>query len=631
MESVAPIRRLHRALAFGAFALLALLASAIPAWRIAFARVRDDGRLAAWANPRPERLKVSWREIRSPLPGRLEIEGLRVAGRTRRLRWEVTAEGISGWLSPSPLAHRELAFTTIRARGVRVQVESSLPPAEPGAVTPPPRIPDFPAGPPPPVALRARPWSFAFRDIEVASLSEVRIDDQVFTGSARGRGGFTIVRRETAEILPSELTLSGVAVSSPGARHARDVDGRVSFRVDPYPYRGIRPIDLLDRLTGEIDLDGELDPEAALAYLSRGWPSLELESGVSRVAARLRLDHGLLEAGSRLDIPAARQTLRFLGFEARGSARLEARVESALGAPRLRSELTLADWQLGRPGAPGVAFGDGLRLTARAELPSLLAPPPGGELDVDLGRARIPDLGFLNSFVPAAAGLQIEQGEVSLGGRLHFSRADGEGDGLIEARGERVRLLARGQHLAGDLEADIRLSEPDLRAGTFSLAGTHVALRRVSAETSGGDQVHDWWGDATLTAGRIDLRPPLSFAGDFTAKLADTRPLVAFYEIRHDLSAWTERLLTVEGLSATGSFEWSVGRFALRRGFVPLTRGELRARFLLQGGESQGRLLARWRRLMIGVELAGGKRTVHIRDAEEWFEADPESGPGSGN
>ncbi len=617
-------RRLPRALALGGLGLLALVASVVPTWRVAFAMVRDDGRLAAWANPRPERLRVAWREIRSPFPGRLEIEGLRVAGRTQRLRWEVNADAVTGWLSPSPLARRELAFTEIRARGVRVQVESALPPAEPGVAAPPPRIPDFPAGPPPPPAPRARPWSFGFRDIEVESLSEVRIDDRVFAGSARGRGGFTMVRRQTAEILPSEVTISGVEVSTPGARHASAVDGRIRFRVDPYPYRGIRPIDLLGRLTGEIELDGELDPQAALAYLTRGWPSLELESGVSRLSARLRLDHGQLAAGSRLDLPAARQAVRFLGFEARGTARIEAHVESALGAPRLRSELTLGDWELGRPGAPGVAFGDGLRLTASADLPSLLAPPPGGELEVDLGRARIPDLGFLNAFVPAAAGLEIERGEVSLGGRLHLSRADGEGDGLIQVRGERVRLLARGQHLAGDLEADIRLSEPDLRAGAFSLAGTRVALRRVTAETSGGDEVRDWWGDATLTAGRIDLRPPLSFAGDFTAKLADTRPLIAFYEIRRDLSDWTERLLTVEGLSATGSFEWSVGRFALRRGFVPLNRGELRARFLLEGGESRGRLLARWRRLVVGVELAGGKRTVHLRDAQGWFDADPE-------
>jgi len=617
---MASLRRRLPALLFALAAASALAAGSVLGWRAAFAAARADGRLAAWANPRPERLRVSWREVRSPYPGRLEIEGLRVAGRTRRLRWEVTAEAVAGWLSPSPLLRRELAFTGIRARGVRVSVESALPPEEPGAAAPPPRIPDFPAGPLPPSPTRVLPWSYAFRDLEVEALTEVRFDDQLFSGRAHGRGGFTLVRRRTAEILPSEVTLERVEVTSEKGRYASDVDGRLRFRIDPYPYRGVRPADLAGRLSGEIDLDGELDPEAALAWLAEGWPSLELESGISRVSAHLRLDHARLVPGSRLETTAARQRVRFLGFEARGTARLVAAVEGGFAGAQVRSELTLTDWELGRPGAPGVAFGDGLRLVASAAAPSLLAPTPGGELDVDLGRARVPDLAFLNAFVPPAAGLRIEEGSIALGGALHFSRTQDSGTGRLEVHGERLVLLARGQRLAGDLEAEIRLSEPDLPAGRFSLAGTHVELRRLSAETTGGDRVKDWWADATLTAGRIDLRPPLSFSGDFTAKLADTRPLVAFYEIRRDLSDWTERLLTVENLSATGSFDWSVGRFELRRGFVPLARGDLRARFLLEGGESRGRLLARWRRLVLGVELADGQRTVRLRDAERWFE-----------
>ena len=623
--------RLPGWLGFTLLALLAIAAGTAASWRATFAAVRDDGRLAAWANARPERLRISWRAIHSPLPGRLEITGLRVAGRTARLRWEVTAETASGWLAPTPLLRRELAFTAIRARGVRVVVESNakVEAATVAGEPPPRRIPDFPAGALLQIATSARPWSYAFRDIEVEDLDEVQLDDRRFTGSAQGRGGFTIRRRRTAEILPSRLRLSGVAVETPGGRLAESVDGTLRFRIEPYAYRGVRPADLLPRFTGEVDLTGDLDPEAVLAFLSRGWPSLELESGVSRVATRLRLVRGRLAPDSRLELSAARQRVRFLGFEARGTAELTARVEGGLGAPHLLSELQLAKWELGRPGVPGVLFGDLLRLNARAEVSGLLHAPSGGRLEVDLGRARVPDLRFLNDFLPAAAGIQVERGEAGLTGALSLSSPDGGAGGHLELRGEQVRLAARGQRLTANLEADVRLSEPDLAARAFSLAGTRVAIRRMSAETSGGDRVADWWGDATLTSGRIDLRPPLSFAGDFTAKLADTRPLVAFYEIRRDLSEWTERLLTLEGPSATGSFRWSPGRFELERGFLPLRNGELRARFLLEGGESRGKLLARWRRLVLGVELAGGERRIKLRDVEGWFadETRPDAAP----
>jgi hypothetical protein len=646
MGEVAALSPLARRLVAVVLGVSALALGSLPVWRFGFDRVRDDGRLAAWVNRRPERLQISWREVRSPWPGRLEITDLRVAGRTPRLRWEVTADAVAGWLSPAQLARRELRFTSIRASGVRVRVEPNPPagssgPAAGGAAAaaaspaalprpsgdPEPGISGFPAGPPPPSPLRAKPWSYSFHDIEVESVSEVRIGDNRFAGSARGRGGFELHRRREAEILPSAIEVAGLSLAYRDNTLASGVDGTLRFHVTPYPYRGAKPADVLPRFVGEIALDGQVDPSEGIAYLTRAWPSLEIDTGVADVSARLRLRSARLGSGSRLQVSARQQKLRFLGFEARGAAELEARVDGGPGGPRLQTELTLAGWELGRPGGAAQMTGDGMRLTTRSTETSLLKPPAGGELELDLGRARVPDLRFLNGYLPAAAGVEVEQGEASINGRFHFTQATGDGAGKLEVRGRGVRLAARGQRLAGDLESEILLSEPDLAAGTFSLAGTQVALRKLTAETSEGDHVRDWWADARLTQGRVDLRPPLALSGDFTAKLADTRPLIAIYEMRRDLADWVERLLTLEGVSATGSFEWTPGRFELDRGFVPLAHGELRARFLLDQGRAGGKLLARWRRLVIGVELAEGERSIKLRDVEGWFGGEASAPP----
>ncbi|MCB1008922.1 MAG: hypothetical protein KDB94_08505, partial [Acidobacteria bacterium] len=96
----------------------ALFVCATLGWRWAFAAVRDDGRLSEWVNRRPERLRIEWRAVESRWPGRLEVEGLRIAGRTERRLWELTAEHVEGSLAPSPLLRRELRFDRIRARGV---------------------------------------------------------------------------------------------------------------------------------------------------------------------------------------------------------------------------------------------------------------------------------------------------------------------------------------------------------------------------------------------------------------------------------------------------------------------------------------------------------------------------------
>lgn len=637
MGHVAALSPLARRLVAVGLGVSALALGSLPVWRYGFDRARDDGRLSAWVNRRPERLRISWQEARSPWPGRLEVVGLRVAGRTPRLRWEVTADRATGWLAPAQLARRELRFTAIRASGLRVRVEPdpTAGPADPAApaaaaaasADPVAGISGFPDGPPPPLPPTAKPWSYSFHDIEVDSVSEVRIGDNLFGGSARGRGGFELHRRREAEILPSALEVAGLTLSHRDSVLASGVDGTVRFHVTPYLYRGAKPADLLPAFVGEIVLDGQVDPGEGIAYLTRAWPSLEIDTGVADASARLRLRDGRLRSGSRLHVSAPRQRLRFLGFEARGAAELEALVEGRPGTPRLTTELVLAGWELGRPGAPAQMTGDGLRLTTRSTETSLLKPPAGGELELDLGQARVPDLRFLNGYLPAAAGVEVERGEASLTGHFRFTQATGAGEGKLEVRGQGVRLAARGQRLAGDFESEILLSEPDLAAGTFSLAGTKMALRRLTAESAEGAQIRDWWADARLTQGRVDLRPPLALSGDFTAKLADTRPLIAIYEMRRDLSDWVERLLTLEGVSATGGFDWRPGRFELDRGFVPLANGELRARFLLDQGRAGGQLLARWRRLVIGVELLDGRRSIRLRDVEAWFDRRGEAAP----
>lgn len=609
-----------RAAALGGLLAVALGLGLVGAWRSTFARVRDDARLAAWANRRPERLLISWREVRSPWPGRLEIEGLRVAGRTPRLRWEVTAERASGWLDPAPLLVRELRFTAIRIAGVRVRVEpdpaaGASPPAAPRE----PAIAGFPGPPPGPPPPRAHPWSFTFRDLAVEELTSVEAGEARFDGRARGRGGFRIRRRRDAEILPTAIAVDGLLLRHQGEELARGVGATLRFQVAPWRYRDARPADLLPRFAGQVDVEGSFVPSALTRHLTRAWPSLDLESGLAEVSARLLVRGGRLVDGSRLRIVSPDERLRFLGFEARGRATLAARVAGAAGSGRLESELTLDGWTLGRPGGPVQATGEGLRLVARSADTSLSEPPTGGELELDLGQARVPDLRLLNDYLPAAAGVEVERGSAAVTGRLRFRQASRDGEGTLAVRGRGLRLSARGQRLAGDLEADLRLSHPDLEALTFSLAGSRVALQRLSAETSEGGRIRDWWADAHLTAGTLDLRPPLALAGDFTAKLADTRPLIAFYEIRRDLSDWAERLLTLEGLSATGHFDWTAGRFALDQGYVPLNHGELRARLLVDRGSARGRLLARWRRLVVGVELLDGERSIRLRDVEEWY------------
>jgi hypothetical protein len=615
----------------GAFLLLAALAAvaAVPVWRAAFAHAAATGRLEAWANPRPERVRVSWRRIASPWPGWFEVEGLRVAGATQRLAWEVTADTASGAIDPRPLLVRELRFRDLHARGVEVRSARFEAAAEsgagPGLL---PAIGGFDSPAPPPEAHRP-PWSFSFHRIAVEGLRELWFDDRRYSGTAHGRGGFELRRRTLAEILPSRLEFDGVRLAARGREVARDASGRVAVRVLPWPYRGARVTDVAARLEGEAALRGTLAPDQALAYLFGSWPWLEIETGPSRVDARVVLARGSFAPGSRLTLDSPGEVLRFLGFEARGDARLEAGVTGAWGGPaRIESALELERWSLGRTGAEPILDGRGLKLAARADAPRADRPPRAVDLTLDLGAARAPDLRFLNDLLPESATISVLGGEAEVGGMLRFEPVERAGRGSLRIRAPRLELAAGQERFAGDVEIRLELAEPEFAPPSFAVGGSRVVLRDLSSSAATALASRRWWAELALPEGRLVLARPFSATGRFDARLADSRPLVEIYELRRDLPEWVERLLTLEGLTATGGFDWRPGRLEIRDAQIPTPHGEIRATVTLERASRVGKLLLAWRRLTVGVELAPEGRHLHLRDVREWYgEAPVSAGP----
>lgn len=609
-----------------AFSLAATFAAATFSWRWAFAKVRDDGRLAAWVNRRPEKTRVEWESVESRWPGRFEVRGLRVAGRTERRLWEVRADEATASLALTPLLRRELRFDRIRARGVSVRAagrEQDTPTTGPMARLPrgtKPSIGGFPTLPLPLPASAKAPWSFVFDDALVEQVREIWLDDRILRGEIDAGGGFELRRRETATIYPTRIDLRGATAWVGGEVFGRDLSGSLRFTTAPYPYRGVEVERVLRAITGELSLTGDLETDPFVDALLAPWPTLEIDSGGVSARGQFVLRRGRLAPGSRLELREPRQRIRFLGFEASGDAELEAVVRGAAPGPTLQTVVQLGNWQLGRPGEAALLLGEGLEIRSTARHLAWGERPQPLGLEIDLGSGQLPDLGFLNDYLPPAADTRIAAGTATLRGSIRIAGSGEEGSGEIAVRAESLRLETRGQRLEGKLEADVRLSRPDLEHRSFSLADTRLMLRDLVASTSAGGRVAGWWGEVRLSEARVDLDRPVRIAGAFRARLADTRPLVAFYEVKRDLPSWAERLLTLEGVSASGSFDWAPGRFELERSEVPLPRGELRTKLLLDRDRRLGKLLARWRRLSLGVEIDGPTHRLHLRNAEDWYD-----------
>lgn len=628
-------RRLRLALLLlGGTALL--LVAAWIVWISALDWALAGGRLESWVNRRPERLRIAWRTIQvSPL-GAIDIDGLRIAGRSERRLWEVDAEHASGRLVATPLFWRTLRFADIRARGVTVHARAVGEPPGASATTatepahragggePSPVLPEiagFPPGPPPALAATAAlPWSFEFEVAALDELTEVWLDDRRFSGHAGARGGFAIRRRTFAEVFDSQLTFRDVRVEAGGRDVADGCTGSGRFRVVPWRYRGAPLAEVARRFVGRVDLAGELQPREIVDYLFSGWSWLELPDTGARVEATAALDRGRWLPPSRITGELAGARVALFDFEARGDARLSAEVAPSAAGPALTSVLQLGRWTFSRRDEAPLGEGEGLAIAARSLSPALGAGAAGSQLDLDLGRVRIADLGRLEFLWPAGSIDSLASDDAALSGKLHLDAGKKTGEGDVRLAIRRLAAVVRGESVVGDVELDLHLADADLPAARFAIDGSALVLRDFSTLTSKGDAVGGWQGSLRVPQGRLVLRRPFSGAGDLEVRLADTRPIVALWDARRDLPGWAQRLLTLDRVLARGRFAIDPAGATLEDLQIPLTEHSY-VRATARWGRAQrlGRLLLAWRRLAVGVEISPRGRDLHLRDAEAWF------------
>ncbi len=600
---------------------------------VGFGWAARSGRLAGWMNRRPEKVAIELVAADSFWPGLVEVEGLVVRGQTPRIDWEVELERGRGQLALLPLLARRVVFRAIEAQGVTVKTRRRRAEGEPAAEHAPALRPLPARSAPREVSARGegasspRPsrWSFEFRNVRVDDVREVVLDESAFSGRASGRGGFAIRSGDgVAQIFPSEIELDGVELRYQGEPLGRALGGRLELEVEPWRYREVRGRALLPHISGRAALAGTLDDGALTGELLRRAPWVEVNAQQVPLEADLRLERGRLRDGSKLTIAAAPRRIGLLDFAIDGVYAFELTVADGLfSAPEVHWSATFDDFRVRFGAEPEpLLVGSGLALVGRSRDADLSRLAETTELSVELGRARLPDLRRLAAWLPPSSELELLEGSGEVDGRAAVRLSDRALSGKIALRFEPARLRWADLELGGRITSELVLAGGDLEARRFDVTGTRLELSDFTAPklaTKTTATPIGWWADVSLGESELALGPPVSLAGEFSARMRDTGPLVAFLELRRDLPSWAERALTVEKARATGRFRARPGLFNLEELATAAFGAQLRARLDFAGAERRGKLLVSWRRLAIGVGLVGNERKVHLRDAEEWF------------
>jgi hypothetical protein len=186
-----------------------------------------------------------------------------------------------------------------------------------------------------------------------------------------------------------------------------------------------------------------------------------------------------------------------------------------------------------------------------------------------------------------------------------------------------VHLALGDVSLHGDIEIDTKLQRADLGSYSFTIDGSHVSLKRIHAENGTESLGTDWWGDVHLEQARLRMGKPLDLDSNLQVRMKDVGVLLALYSQRKQLPGWIDKLVDAGEVNAQGRVQWRHGTMLLQPFAATNDRFEVAARLRMREKQPTGDLYAAWGALGVGVELAGGKRDLHLVGAHKWFDARP--------
>lgn len=378
----------------------------------------------------------------------------------------------------------------------------------------------------------------------------------------------------------------------------------------------------IDRVSGRVDMDWHF---ASLAWLSdllaRGdWLRLD---GAARLIAALRIQGGLLAAGSRVEIPEVEATAGLLDNRISGRARLEGEVVEGDIDRDAHVDAVLERFRIAAGDAPDKPYLEGrdlhIALRGAADL-GRFADTLAARVDFE--GAEIPDLTAYNRYLPADT-LRFTRGSGHLDGEFELDMRGDVGQGRLAISGSAAGLDLAGTAFQADIAVDSHLQGLDGETRRFSLDGSSVRLDNVVLAGADPD-AQPWWGRIDLPEARVDWNRPLTVEGDAHLAMRNVGLLLALFAERSDFPGWVASILDAGRTEATGQLRLHDDSLVLDDVHASNERFDLDARVRIDGGVSRGDLYLRWGVLGLGLELDAGERDFHLLNAREWYQGRPE-------
>jgi hypothetical protein len=590
-------------------------------------------------NKKPEKMEISWDSAVTYLPGIATVSNFELRSQTRKDQVYVRVSEADARISLVKLFSKTIHIRGVDAKDVDFRYRQRLdrPPKvvqEEGAGKEPkdtefwPEIPGLSNPPDPkpedlyPLKKKKHPWTIKITGAEVEGPIRVALGGVLIEGEGWVGGGVTVKPRDTITIHRGRLGLDSTRVSFGPELVTDDLALDADLRFEPFPAKGAKLPDVLDGVSGELSLSGNLSEKAAVSHVITPGVST---FGAGSVNAQLKLEKGVVRAGSEYSLRSDAFHLWVMGLDASGSATVSGTTVKEGREHATRMQIEFGEFQFVDPDDGSVDIsGTGIALDAEWDGLSIAGAVPASSVALDLPTAEIHDVGTFNALIPDDADLALESGTGRVQAKLEIIQR--VATGTIDLVAEEIALETQDTPLMGDLEVHMILAEGDLPSKRFDPSGTTILLNKIvnkNLSEKKQEKLDPWYCKVGLEKGDITFGKPLAVNGSVTIDMYDTRPIEGLLKKTGVGPKWLGLALTIKNVN--GALDVSLGKGYVAfddlvmtgNGFESLGWMDVRNRM------ANGRLFVRFKSVMAGVSFDDGKSKIHLSNPRKWFEDQP--------
>jgi hypothetical protein len=450
--------------------------------------------------------------------------------------------------------------------------------------------------------------------LAVASLERAQIDA---SGSYLRLNGANLTNQQQTETRSWNAALSidkGILSSSPGEpRQEKTAVKRQALD------SGERVRAFLSTADADFGLTGELSDLSWINLLFRNPYQLGV-AGSGELDARVRLNAGRLAAGTRVEVRPRQLAVEVLDYAVKGDGLVSVAVKEGGQRPDMDLHVKVDDALLQRRGdEQSFVHSVSLLLDARARDMTFDGRNRDMDVRLQIPSARVSDMSVYNPYLLTNSPLRLTAGKADLTADIALQPQSAVGFVKLKTNGLRSRL--KEQELAGDLIANIKLSDGVPRDMQFDISGSSLRLEGVKVlgeEKNYGKD--DWSAEFELKKGKAVWKKPVKLQLEADLTIKDSRPLVAMFSNEKGEHPWLEKMLTIENVSGNATMDLEKEQLLVPHAFAGSDKIDVGVKGNMNSQGAEGVFYARFRKLDALLKIHDGKRNLDILRARKKFD-----------